>query len=356
MARLTYTSLLFMGLLCACIVLIVNLFWGFITPIVLALVLVSIFSGIHLWTFKLFGQRKYPAAIATTTLVLLCVLIPAGLLIASLSSQALYLYEITLSKNFIDKIVDFLSSQSAFSDYVKKVGPSFGYTNPLGDFIKSAGRITQYMGMSIYNNLSAIASNLLLIVFNFVLTLILVFTLFITGDDLKAYLMNLVPLPESEKERLIIRFRDMAKAVFIGNGIVSVVEGVLGGLGMVIFGVGPGIFWGVVMWFVAFLPIGVSVIFIPASIILVIQGRPLIALGYFVYNAVYATLLEAIVKPKLIGGKNRMHAVLVFLTVLGGLQVYGLLGIFYGPLILTMFLTLGEIYQAHYRRDLFGEP
>lgn len=355
MRNLRYTSFLFMGLLIICIFLIAHLFWGFITPIVLALVLVSIFSPAYHKFYSLFGQRKYPAALVVTILVLLCVLIPSILLITALSSQALYLYENTLTNDIINDIIRYISQPSSFTDFIQKIAPKLGYADPIQHLSQNAGRVTQFVGLVIYDNLSNIASNLIIIAFNFILTLILVFTLLVTGNSLKIYLMNLIPLPEAEKERIIIRFRDIAKAVFVGNGIVSVAEGILGGLGMLIFGVGPAIFWGAMMWFVAFLPIGVSVIFIPATVVLVINGRPAVAIGYFVYNAVYAVLLEAFVKPQLIGGKNRMHAVLVFLTVLGGLQVYGLLGIFYGPLILTMFLTLGEIYQDHYRADLFGE-
>lgn len=355
MQHLRYTTFLFIGLLILCTMLMVNLVWSFITPIFLALILVSIFSPVYNKLFALFGRRSYLAASFATIFVLLCVLIPAVLLIATLSSQALYLYETAANSNIIGRIALYISESSSLHDLINKVAPKLGINNAVENFVQFAEKFTQYVGLWIYNNLSGIASNVVSIIFGFILTLIIVFTLFVTGAGLKNFLMNMVPLPHSEKERLIIRFRDMAKAVFVGNGIVSIVEGVLGGFGMSIFGVGPGIFWGVIMWFVAFLPIGVSVIFFPATIILFVNGRPAIAVAYFVYNAVYAVVLEAFVKPRLIGGKNRLHAVLVFLAVLGGMEVYGVLGIFYGPLILTMFLTLAEIFQDHYRSDLFGE-
>lgn len=354
MQNVKYTTYVFVGLLILCTFLIVNLFWGFITPIMLALVLASIFSPVHHKLLKLLGDRRYLAALFVTIIVLLCVLIPLAFLVATLSRQALFLYEHTLTSKAIDRIISYVSAPSSFGDYVRAVAQKFGFSDPIDQLVVVVGKLTQFIGLSIYNNLSSIASNVVSVAFGFVLTLILVFTLFVTGANLKSYLMNLVPLPINEKERLIIRFRDIAKAVFFGNGIISIIEGVLGGFGMFIFGVGPGVFWGVVMWFVAFLPIGVSVIFIPATIILVISGRPITAIGYFTYNVIYAVLLEAVVKPQLIGGKNRMHAVLVFLTVLGGIQVYGVFGIFYGPLILTMFLTLAEIYHDHYRGELFG--
>jgi predicted PurR-regulated permease PerM len=63
-------------------------------------------------------------------------------------------------------------------------------------------------------------------------------------------------------------------------------------------------------------------------------------------------ILEAYAKPRLIGTKSQMHGLLVFLSIIAGVQVYGVFGLFYGPLLVTIFLSLSEIYKDHYREEL----
>ena len=100
----------------------------------------------------------------------------------------------------------------------------------------------------------------------------------------------------------------------------------------------------------AFLPIiGASVVFIPAIIILLIQGETTIALGYLAYNVCYSSFIEYLVKPRLMGKGMHMIPLLVFLGILGGIKLFGILGVIYGPLIITIFLTLAEIYRLEYK-------
>ena len=98
--------------------------------------------------------------------------------------------------------------------------------------------------------------------------------------------------------------------------------------------------------------IGASVVFIPAAIILLIQGKGGLALGYIIYNLCYSSIMEYLVKPRLIGKEMRMNPILVFVGILGGMKLFGILGIIYGPLIITIFLTLAEIYRSEYKESV----
>jgi predicted PurR-regulated permease PerM len=100
----------------------------------------------------------------------------------------------------------------------------------------------------------------------------------------------------------------------------------------------------------AFLPIiGASVVFLPATVILLMQGKTGVAFGYLAYNVCYSSIMEYAVKPRLIGKGMSMNPILVFIGILGGLKLFGILGIVYGPLIITIFLTIAEIYRLEYK-------
>jgi predicted PurR-regulated permease PerM len=95
--------------------------------------------------------------------------------------------------------------------------------------------------------------------------------------------------------------------------------------------------------------IGASVVFIPAAIVLLIQGKVGIGVGYLIYNMVYSSIIEYVIKPRLIGKGMQMNSLLVFIGIIGGIKLFGIMGIIYGPLIITIFLTLAEIYRLEYK-------
>ena len=79
-----------------------------------------------------------------------------------------------------------------------------------------------------------------------------------------------------------------------------------------------------------------------------LQGKVGLGLGYLAYNVFYSSIMEYFIKPRLIGQGMRMSSILVFIGIIGGMKLFGILGIIYGPLIITVFLTLAEIYRLEY--------
>ena len=107
---------------------------------------------------------------------------------------------------------------------------------------------------------------------------------------------------------------------------------------------------GVIMGLLAFLPIvGVGAVFLPAALFLILQGRLGAGIFFIVFYIVLSGGIEYLFKPKLVGTRVQMHTLLVFLSIIGGLKLFGILGIIYGPLVVTAFLTLTDIYEASYR-------
>jgi predicted PurR-regulated permease PerM len=114
-------------------------------------------------------------------------------------------------------------------------------------------------------------------------------------------------------------------------------------------GLNSPILWGCIMAILAFLPIlGIGLVMIPAALLLAINDRLGAGIFLFCFYLLLSFSVEYLVKPKLVGDQVQMHTLLVFLSIIGGLSVYGILGIIYGPLIVTAFITLSEIYLKKY--------
>jgi predicted PurR-regulated permease PerM len=177
-----------------------------------------------------------------------------------------------------------------------------------------------------------------------------IFYLLIDGEKLISYIIEISPLPNEQEEKLIQKFNDMAGAILVGNGISGLIQGIAGGVLFWLFGLQSAFLWGVIMGLLAFLPIiGIGAIMIPAAIFLMLKGRIGAGIFFIIFYFIMSGGIEYIFKPRLVGHRVQMHTLLVFLAIIGGLKLFGILGIIYGPLVVTAFLTLADIYQANYR-------
>ena len=194
-------------------------------------------------------------------------------------------------------------------------------------------------------------ANIVNFVVDFFFMLLIVFYLLIDSQRLVSFIVGLSPLPDDQDEKLIQKFKDMAGAILIGNGLGGLIQGTLGGIVFAFFGFRSPFLWGVIMALLAFLPIvGVGAVFMPAALYLILQGRLAAGIFFIVFYIVLSGGIEYLFKPKLVGKRVQMHTLLVFLSIIGGLKLFGILGIIYGPLVVTAFLTLTDIYESSYQR------
>lgn len=351
-----FTTWTFVVCLLISFLLVAHLLFRFITPAVVALIIVSLFSSVHQRLLRLCGGRDYLAAGLATFLVFLGVLIPIVGFMALLAQEGLALFQATQNLTDSPHVADWMNTLKHYVDMVNQNLPPFNAKLSFEKILKASEGFLQAMGLWFYDSIGLIASNILSLVLNFLLTIALVFVFFVSGRATKIFIMELVPLPDDEKERVVTRFRELSRAVFIGNGLISVLEGFLGGLSFFIFGIEGALLWGVLIAITAFLPlIGAAIVIIPATIYLLLNDGMWQALVFLIFNTIHMMCLETLVKPRLIGTKSQMHAALVFMSILAGVQIYGVLGLFYGPLLVTVFLTLVEIYKEHYREKLLND-
>ena len=337
------------SLLCS-LLLILKLFWTFLSAIILAMLIVSVFYPVYSRVKSLFRNREVLASLCVTFFMLITLIIPMSWFIGTLSNEAYEFYKKSSNQVSLSKIKEIVRDDPIWGERFKKLNDMTGLNITPETIEDLASSIGKNIGLFLYDQIRSIASNLLNFLIQFFLMGLTMYYLFKDGGKLKRYFFELLPVPEDQLEKLTHKFHEMGRAVVVGNGLSGIVQGILGGLGFYFFGLDSPFLWGTVICFMAFLPIiGASAVFIPTAALLFLHGNTGLALGYLVYNLSYSSIMEYLVKPRLIGKGMQMNALLVFIGIIGEIKVFGILGIVYGPLIITVFLTLAEIYRLEYR-------
>ena len=320
--------------------------WPFLSILVLAFVLTGTFYPIY----SFFTQKIAPvfSSLITCTVIFLVVFVPLVFLVSALSQEAYDLYLVGTNAAVNQDFRELLQ-HSKVAERVATILHKYDINLGTEHLNKGLSELGQTVGLFLYQQVSTIASNVFKFVVNFLLMLLVIFFLLIDGKKLIKFLIDLSPLPEVQDLELMNKFHAMASVVLVVNGISGLIQGLFGGLVFAIFGLGAPFLWGFIMALLAFFPIvGIGAVFVPTSVYLVLKGRIATGIFFLVFYLVLSSVMEYIVKPKLVGDKVKMHTLLVFLAVLGGLKVFGILGIIYGPLVMTAFLTLTDIYRTSY--------
>ncbi|MFH1984903.1 MAG: AI-2E family transporter [Pseudomonadota bacterium] len=338
----------FLALFLVSMYLLGKLLWPFVSVLVLGAVVTGLFKPAFRYLAARIGDT--PASLLTCLLILVIVFIPTVLLVGVLSKEAYGLYLMGKNAALNDQVRQLLENNRAVelaNDYLAAFNIQFS-AEQVNRALSESGKV---VGLFLYQQASAIASNVLNFVVYFLLMILVVYYLLMDGDRLMTFIVELSPMPNDEDIQLIEKFKDMAGAVLVGNGVCGLIQGIAGGLAFSLAGIPSAILWGVIMGLLAFLPIvGIGIVFVPAAILLVLKGRILAGICFIFFYIVLSGGVEYILKPKIVGHRVKMHTLLVFLAILGGLKLFGILGIIYGPLVVTGFLTLTDIYHANYQR------
>lgn len=339
----------FLALFGIAILLMGRLIAPFFATIILGIVSTGIFKPVFNGLTRRFSPRI--AAVLTCAIIFFVVFIPVVFFVGILSKEALVLYTMARDAVFSNQLINLLESTQAL-DKLNDLLASAGVEKVVSwnELIAPISELGKLVGFSLFQQARSITSNVLNLVFYFALMIIVVFYMLRDGKKLIQYLYDLSPLQDEHDRQLYEKFNDMAGAVLIGNGLGGLIQGCAGGLLFWFLGFNSPFLWGVIMGFLAFLPIvGIGIVLIPTAVFLMLKTS--IGMGIFVlvFYGILSWGIEYIFKPKVVGDRVAMHPLIVFFAIIGGLKVYGLLGIIYGPLIATLFLTLADIYFSSFQ-------
>jgi len=291
------------------------------------------------------------AAFLTCLLVFLLIILPLFVIGSIATKEALDVYgRVTEDTNVIGMLQEKL--RSFFYTYSQKTGisqseldQSFGSID-LKEIAQKAAGLTADLLQQAYQQVSQF------IIFVFIMLFTLNY-LFIDGERFIKYLFHISPLGVKDETLIWKRFLSMSRATLKGTLIIGLIHGIIGGLTFWLLGIGSPSFWGVIMGILSLFPIpGPVAIWIPASIWQIFSGAWLNGLLLAIIGGLTIGILDNVLRPRLIGKDTSLHPVLILIGTLGGIVEFGVLGIVIGPLIITIFVTLLEIFERKFQEEL----
>ncbi|MFZ5981888.1 MAG: AI-2E family transporter [Candidatus Zixiibacteriota bacterium] len=183
-------------------------------------------------------------------------------------------------------------------------------------------------------------------IFYFMLMIFSMYYFFKDGERVILKIRRLLPLTPNQINVTFKQLRDIIQATMYGGVVVAMIQGMIGGILFFIVGIPSAVFWGAVMAFLSIIPfLGAFIIYIPAGIILILGGSFVKGLVVIGLGTIVISQIDNILRPLLMSGKTSMHPLLLFFTIMGGIYLFGLLGLIVGPIITAIFLTILKIFE-----------
>jgi predicted PurR-regulated permease PerM len=209
----------------------------------------------------------------------------------------------------------------------------------------------QNLGRSLLNQGAALAGDMVGLVLQFFIMLFVMFYVLRDGRAMARKAKDLSPLHEAQEDRILDRVRAVARSVFVGGVLTAIAQGVAGGIGLALVGI-PGLFWGAVLGFCSLVPVvGTALVWVPAALWLLASGRWQAALFLTAWSVILVGSIDNLLRPFFMRGSAGLSPFYLFLAILGGMQLFGLSGLLYGPLIIgfaaVMLITYQEEFQPH---------
>jgi predicted PurR-regulated permease PerM len=312
----------------------------FFTAIVGAIVLAVITRRPYDW---LASKIKNPSTCAAVALVLIlvAVVVPTFFLAQDLGEQALNAVNALRSDASQQKISGYIGNRPALASSIQAFTSSIDLNN-------AARSIAAYLG----GNLAGLLGNTVRIITQLVVMLFLLFFLFRDRSLALTSLRSLLPLRDDESSELLERVGDTILATALGRLTIAAVQGILAGLAFWVLGVPGVILWAFTLTACAMIPaFGSFLVWGPVAIYLGLTGHWGKAALLGLWGAVIVSTIDNILYPVLVGSHLRAHTATILLSVLGGIAVFGPIGIVLGPVLFTLAATLLEFWHTRASRQ-----
>jgi predicted PurR-regulated permease PerM len=326
------------------------------TALAWAVVLAVAFAGPWRFVERKMSRRRSLAAVLLTLAIGLLVILPAGFLVGVLVNEAIGVVggaTAALAAQNVSGLED-LFRIPAVANALTWIEAQSGLTQ--AELLAKAGELAQ----GVYGLLAKFSGGVVKGVFDalltFLMTLFILFFLLRDGREMARALLDLVPLEEERRVALLDSLRGTLQSIFRGSLLTALIQGAAGGIGWLIAGLPSPFLAGAAMAVLSLLPMGgTALVWAPGAIACWLQGRPGMAIFLAIWGIVIVSMADNVLKPLLISGGSELSTLVVFLGVFGGLGAFGVLGLFIGPMVLAVGLTLLRILRETVRRGSLSE-
>ncbi len=330
-----------LALLVGAIILTYFIFEPFLAPLVLAAVFAVVLQPLYKSIHSSLPRWPSIAALVTVLISVVCTLVPLSIVATEIGIEARGLYIQIADPATRAEIHDSLRDIDAVIG--ARIPAARGFSNNLSANISDyAQSVLQW----VIQHLGTAASGAASLVLKFFLFFIALYYLLRDGARLKQTIIELSPLKDTYDERIFNKLERAVNSVIKGNLTIALIQGVLTSIGFTIFGVPNSVLWGTVTAIAALIPgLGTGTIFVPTIIFMYFTGHAASALGLTLWGVLAVGLIDNFLSPQLIGRGVNLHPLLVLLSVLGGLAFFGPIGLFLGPLSISLLFAFLSIYS-----------
>ncbi len=326
----------------------------FIVPLFLAAVLVVIFKPLHRWVLSRCGNRpRLGAALTTLTIVLIVLLPVSGMLVRAVSEGAELYATFSETEEGLPPAVDDSADQREIVD----AGSVHLFVERAVD--EANGLLTRFqlpalpkdqVHTYVNESLESIAAPLALggvrllgsTLFGLAIMVLTMYYFFSDGPSMTAALMKLSPLDDNYEQELLDKFGDISRAVVVATLLSAVVQGLLAGVGYAVVGSDRIFFLTSLTVFLAMVPfVGAAAVWVPVCGWLYFHDQNTVAaIGLTIYCATFVSMVDNVIKPMVLHGQSNLHPLLALLSVIGGVQALGPIGILVGPMLVAFLQAL----------------
>lgn len=333
-----FNNVLFYGVVLCLAYLMFRIFEPFLEPLGWAAVFGVVFHALHKRCERKWGRTRSAALITLGATVIL--IVPVLLLAAMFVREG-----IAAARDIQESVAagGYIWINRAWGWLMLHVAAG-GITVDLPSLVRQgASRAGEYMA----RELGAVVRNIVVFLFELFVMLFALFYFLRDGDAILGRLRVLLPFEETMTARMLAEARDLIFASVTTSLVIAAVQGILCGGAFAMVGLGSPVFWGVVMGFLSLLPVvGAWPIWIPATLWLFSTGHPVKGIVLIAICGALGALIDNILRPVLLGGRASLNGLMVFISVLGGIAVFGVLGVVLGPIVVATAVGILDVYSG----------
>jgi len=319
-------------------------FWvikGFALALLMAAVLAGLTLPVHGRFVRILGGRESPAAILTVLLTILIIVVPTVLFLG------VFVYEAAQVSQSLDSWLEEYVNNSGSLQQAMEKHETLQKLLPYQDrIVEKAGQLASMAASFVAGKVVSVTQGTAEFFLMLFVTLYAMFYFLKDGRAILDWIFAGLPLAEDDQQKLVHTFSSVSRATLKSTVVIGIVQGGLAGAAFAVAGIGGAVFWAAIMALLSILPgIGAALVWVPAVFYLAMIGRYEAAVGLTLWCALVVGTADNVLRPILIGKDTEMPDLMVFLTTLGGIMLFGAAGLVIGPVVGALFLSIWKLWN-----------
>ncbi len=323
------------------LVLFLLLIKEYIVPLILAAVFAAIMRPMYLWFVDKTKGKTILSSALTTFIFLIIIVIPVLFLMIQIFNEAVDIVQrvAPLIQAEVDNpnpnrgLPEWFPYRDTFQPYQEQIA------NELGVVVQSIGNMA-------LSGLGSLTASTFVFSVKLFVTLYAMFSIFTNAERLEAFIFKTMAFTRIEFAKIKERGRSVARATIKGALLIAIIQGALMGVAIAIVGIPGALFWAAICAILSLIPsVGSGLVFVPMTVYLISQGQMWQAIFLFLWGILVVGTIDNFLRPQLVGRDTQMADVLILVSTLGGITMFGLTGFILGPLVAGMFITMLDLYS-----------